>query len=227
MLCIGGYLLPSNRTNVSGGLEPRYRSWEQVGGYFDGDGNVGLEIVKRVLHLRIRFVDTWKPQIETIMAFLVNQGIATGCLGQDNKTAKSPVYRLEVGQIASVLRTAKELFKHCVKKREDLRITIDYLEGRITGNEAIAAFNEEVVNGRRRGVARDANIPYTREEGIRLSKLEIAEKARAAYAVHVPPVEAELIRSDHTDKGLGSFRLAKKYGYSEKVIRRILASRPT
>jgi len=212
---------------VSGGLEPGYKSWEQVEGYFDGDGNVGLEIRKRVLHLRIRFVDTWKPQIESIKAFLNNRKIATGRIGQDNKVAQSPVYRLEVAEVASVLRTAKKLFQLCVKKREGLRITIDYLEWRITGNEAVAAFNEEVVIGRRRSVARDANIPYTREEGIRLSKLENAEKARAAYAVHVPPVEAELIRSDHTDKGLGSFRLAKKYGYSEKVIRRILACRPT
>ena len=212
---------------MSGGPEPRYRSWEQVGGYFDGDGNVGLEIIKRVLRLRIRFVDTWKPQVEAIMAFLVNRGIATGRIGQDNKTSKSPAYRLEINQVASVLRTSKELFDCCVKKREDLRIVIDYLEGRITGNEAVAAFNEEVAVGRRRGVARDADIPYTREEGIRLSKLENAEKARSAYAVHVPPPVEELIRSDHTNLRFGAIRLARKYGYSQKVIRRILAGRPT
>ena len=208
---------------MSGELEPRYRSWDQVAGYFDGDGNVGLEIRKRVLHLRIRFVDTWKPQIESIKAFLTNQRIATGRIGQDNMIAQSPVYRLEVAEIASVLRTAKELFRLCVKKREDLRITIDYLEGRITGNEALAAFNEEVRIGRRRGNLRDAIIPYTREEGLRLSKQENAEKARAAYAVHVPPDLEQLIRLEHTNNGLGAIRLAKKYGYSQKVIRRILS----
>ena len=37
---------------------PPYSAWEQVAGYFDGDGNVGLELVERVLRLKLRFVDT-------------------------------------------------------------------------------------------------------------------------------------------------------------------------
>jgi hypothetical protein len=211
-------------TIVSVGLEPRYRSWEQVGGYFDGDGNVGLEIRNRVLHLRLRFVDTWKPQIESIKAFLTDRRIATGRIGLDNKIAKSSVYRLEVAEIASVLRTAKELLQLCVKKREDLRITIDYLEDRLTGNEAIAAFNEEVRIGRRRGNLREANIPYTKEEGLKLSKQENARKARAAYAVKVPPSVEEMIKSDRREFGLSTYKLSEAYGYSRSVIRRILRS---
>lgn len=31
----------------------RYTSWEQVAGYFDGDGNVGVEVVKYVLKFKL------------------------------------------------------------------------------------------------------------------------------------------------------------------------------
>jgi hypothetical protein len=199
-----------------------YRTWEQVAGYFDGDGNVGLEIIKRVIHLRLRFVDTWAPQIEAIKLFLNKQQVNTGKVGRDNKIDQWPVFRLEVSQVASVLRVAKAMLPHCVKKAEDLRIVIDYLEGRITGNEAVAAFNEEVKIGRRRGNLREANIPYTREEGLILSKRENAKRARAAYAVKVPLEVEDRIRGDHGKLGLGSYELSKKYGYSRSVIRRVL-----
>ena len=199
-----------------------YTSWRQVAGYFDGDGNVGLEIVKRVLHFRLRFVDTWRPQVDSIKSFLDRNGIVTGQVGCDNKNDRHSVFRVEVAQIASVIKAAKAMRRLAVKKAEDLRITIDYLEGRITGNEAVAAFNDEVVSGRRRGKHREAEIPYTREQGIRLSKLANAKKARAAHAVKVAIEIQEKIRNEHYKMKLGSIRLSKKYGYSQSVIRRIL-----
>lgn len=202
----------------------RYTSWRQVSGYFDGDGNVGQEVKKRVLHLRLRFVDTWRPQIEAVKLFLDLHGIARGRIGQDKKNDRKSVFRLEISAIASVIRAAKAMRRFCVKKAEDLRITIDYLEGRITGSEAVAFFNDEVRAGRRRGEIRYADIPYAREEGIRLSKLENARKARAAYAVNVPEEIQERIRDDHKVMKFGFGRLGMKYGYSTKVIRRILGA---
>jgi len=117
------------------------------------------------------------------------------------------------------------MLKYTVKKREDLRIAIEYLEGKITGNEAIAAFNEEVRSGRRRGKIREESLPLTREEGLRQSKLENAKKARAAYAVNVSPEMQEQIRKDHLKGKLGQIRLGRKYGYSVSVIRRVLEAR--
>lgn len=58
----------------------QYRSWRQVGGYFDGDGNVGLEVVKYVLRFKLRFSDTWRPQIETVQSFFHAKGIDTTSL---------------------------------------------------------------------------------------------------------------------------------------------------
>ena len=80
-----------------------YSSWRQVAGYFDGDGNVGLEIVKRVLHFRLRFVDTARPQVDSIKSFLDRNGIVTGQVGCDNKNDRQSVFRVEVAQIASVI----------------------------------------------------------------------------------------------------------------------------
>jgi hypothetical protein len=207
------------------GASERYDSWRQVGGYFDGDGNVGLEVVKYVLRFKLRFSDTWRPQIEAVRAFLDKQGIHTTSISHEPHREKKDAYRIDVGAIESVLKAARKMIPHCVKKAEDLRILADYLGGRITGNQAIERFNREVTAGRRSGYIREMNLPYTREEGLRVAKLENAKKARTAYAVNVSPAIQESIKSDHSKAGLGHIRLSKKYGYSVSVIRRVLGRR--
>ena len=204
----------------------RYRRWEQIGGYFDGDGNVGLEVVKRVLRFKIRFVDTWRPQIEAVSAFLHAQGIKCGSIGKGDKRGLwQAAYRLDVVEISSVIRAARAMLRFTVKKHLELQVVIDYLEDRITGNDAIKIINQEVKNGRRRGKIRDEELPFTRTEGLRLAQLENARYARAAHAVNVGRDTQESIRNDHEEHKLGHIRLSKKYGYSVSVIRRILGAR--
>ena len=201
---------------------PSYQSWRQVGSYFDGDGNVGLELVRYVLRLRIRFVDMWRPQVDTVSSFLIQHRIALTNVCREDSPGRSPAFRIEVGAVESVLRAARRMVPFCVKKAEDLRITIDYLEDKITGDEAIARSNEEVRTGRRSGFLREYTMPRTRNEGIRLKQLENAKKARAAYAVIVGADIQDRIREDHLRLNLGFTRLSKKYGYSQSVIRRNL-----
>jgi hypothetical protein len=199
-------------------------SWEQVGGYFDGDGNVGVEVVKYVLRFKLRFSDTWRPQTETIKSFLNKEGIATPSLWHEMKEGRLDAYRLEVSAVAAVLTAAKAMLPYCVKKAVDLRTLIDYLEGRVTGDQAISRYNEEVCIGRRSGYIRTVDLPYLRSEGPRKAELENAARARAAYAVRVSPEVQKRIRSDHSVSKLGHVRLSKKYGYSVSVIRRILGA---
>jgi hypothetical protein len=206
-------------------LQEGYTSWKQVAGYFDGDGNVGIEVVKKVLRFKIRFVDTWKPQIRSIEYFLSSNGLCCSSIGNGKKRGKwQPAYRLDVVEVRSVLEAARAMLPFTVKKREELQTVINYLEGRITGNDAIASFNEGVRLGRRRGKVRNEVVPYTRPDGLRLGKLENARRARAAYAVDVKPDVQEAIRRDHTDRKLGHVRLSRKYGYSVSVIRRVLGA---
>jgi hypothetical protein len=112
----------------------------------------------------------------------------------------------------------------CAKKAEDLRIMIDHLEGNITGNQAIERYNQEVRVGRRSGFFRDLTLPCFREEGLRTVELENAKKARAAHAVNISPETREKIRNEHREGKLGQIRLSRKYGYSVKVIRRVLGA---
>jgi hypothetical protein len=204
---------------------PPYSSWMQVAGYFDGDGNVGMEVVKRIIKFKIRFVDTWRPQIESIVHFLAGQGVHFGRIGKGDKRGDwQAAYRLDIVEVKSVIMAAKAMLRYTVKKRRELLVVIDYLEGRVIGNEAIGVFNEETRSGRRHGKVRVADLPYTRDDGLRMAQLENARNARAAYAVNVSGAIQEEIRKDHRELKLGHVRLSKKYGYSVSVIRRILGA---
>ena len=181
--------------------------------------------MKRVLRFKTRFVDTWKPQIDSIAAFLALRGISCGSIGKgDKKGAWQAAYRLDVVEVGGVLKT-KSMLTSTVRKRTELQAAIDYLEGRMTGNQILEVFNGAVKSGRRRGKVRFEDIPFTREEGLRLSRLENARNARAAHAVNVGDDIQELVRTDHRVGRLGCLRLSRKYGLSTNVVRRFLGVR--
>lgn len=143
----------------------------------------------------------------------------------EKSVGRNDAYRLEISGLANVLRVAKAMYPFCAKKAEDLRIAIDYLEDRITGDQAIGRLNQEVISLRRAGIIRKFSLPFTRSQGTRVKQLENAKKARAAYAVNIQADVQEKIMNDHARLGLGTIRLSKKYGYSQSVIRRVLGRR--
>ena len=196
----------------------------KVSGYFDGHGNVGLEVVEHVIRLRQRFSDTWKPQIETIRSFVTGKGISSARIWHERTSGHFDAFRIDINATDSVPRAAKTMLPYCSKKAEDLKIVIDYPEGKITESQTIARFNEEVKIGGRSGFFRTQSVPYKREEGIRLAQLENARNARAAYAVNVSATTQDQTRRDHAELKLGFVRLGKKYGYSMHVIRRTLGA---
>ena len=129
----------------------RYTSWNQISGYFDGDGNVGLEVAKRVLRLKVRFVGTWRQQIDSVARFLAHNGIASGTVGKDEKRGSwQAAYRLDIVEVESVAKAAEAMRSSAVKKRIELQVVVEHLEGRITSNQAIEAFNDAVRVGRLR-----------------------------------------------------------------------------
>ena len=217
--------LPDLRAGESLAQSEQYQSWQQTAGYFDGDGNVGIEVVKYVLRIKLRFCDMWKDQIVTVCNFLSGKQVRTRQVSKERHDAKKDAYRIDVGAVDSMLLAAKAMLPLCSKEAEDLRIVIDYLEGRITGNGAIERFNREVLVGRRSGYLRKPILPYTRAEGLRLAQLENAKRARAAHAVNVRDDIQQSIKTDHEHLTLGHIRLSKKYGYSVSVIGRIPGTR--
>lgn len=198
-----------------------YQSWGQVGGYFDGDGNVGVEVVKYVLRFKLIFSDTRKPKIEAVESFMQANGIRVTNTQHEVREGKPVAFRFDVNALRSVLEAAEAMLPVCIRKAEDLAILADYIEGRITGNQAVERYNAEVRIGRRSGYIRALALPLTRAEGLRQAQLENASNARAAYSVDVAQGIQERIRHDHLELELGYIRLSKKYGYPVGVIRRI------
>lgn len=202
----------------------QYISWKQVSGYFDGDGNVGVEVVRYILKFKLRFSDTWRRQIESVRTFLNREGISTSAVWHERRDGRLEAFRVEVSAVSGVLRASKAMLPFCVKKAEDLRILVEYLEGRLSGNEAIERFNEEVRVGRRSGFVRELTLPYTRADGLRIKKHANASRARAAHVVHVGMATQREIKTDHWKHRLSFVKLSKKYGYSVSVIRRVLGA---
>src|SRR5271157_765829 len=101
---------------------PVYNSWEQVSGYFDGDGNVRVEIGTYVLRVGIRFADTWRPQLVSVRDFLLKQGITSVGVGTDKARLgnRRTAYRLDIGEANSVLALIRGMIGYCIKKKEDL-----------------------------------------------------------------------------------------------------------
>ena len=131
------------------------------------------------------------------------------------------MFRLDVGEVQSVVKVMRSLLPLSVKKHEDLRIALDYFEGRITGSQALDGFGEQVSLGRRRGNKRIADLPYTRAQGLRLYQLANAERARIAHRVKVPIDVKRRIKRDRK-RGMGIASLRRKYGYTHGVLERVI-----
>jgi len=115
----------------------------------------------------------------------------------------------------------RSLLPLCVKKHEDLRISLDYFENKTTGDEAVERYNFQISIGRRRGIRKTAHLPYTREEGLGLYQKANARKARLAHRVQVPINIKRTIKRDRK-RGMGVRSLERKYGYTHGVIERVI-----
>ena len=150
-----------------------YRSWEQVAGYFGGDGSVDFDPGKWVLHPRITFTDNYRPLLEMLKLFLAARGIRTW------KTSfLRGAWRFGVAQADSLVQLGTMMGSQCSKKKIEVKAMVDYLESTITGTEFVQALNESVKSGNRTGKIRVVDIPYTREQGQTLSKKEHAEHTK-------------------------------------------------
>lgn len=195
------------RTN----LEIQYVGWSQTGGYFDGDGSSYVVVHDWVLGFSLQWVDNWKPQLVQLSDFLQAQGVASKLYPREG------AWLLSVIRVSDVLEAAKKMISHCSKKRRELINIVEYLENRITASQAIAVFNEEVVSGKRLGVLRKVNLPYTRKEGIIRGRLHKAELLSA-----FTEDQKQEIRKRHLDSKVPTKDLAVMYGVTVQTIRRVI-----
>jgi hypothetical protein len=139
-----------------------YDSWDQVGGYFDGDGTVYINTgSSKVLRFSLIWVDNCRDQLGQLRRFLISQGISTG----EVLRRADGVFSLQIAGHLNVLRAAKLMLPYCYKKRFELSLVIDYYENRLSGTEAIDGFNSAVKSAIRGGKIRALEIPEKYEEG--------------------------------------------------------------
>lgn len=59
-------------------LSQGYSTWEQLSGYFDGDGAIGIRIGAFTIQILAMWNDTDPEQIQDVARFLIREGIMPG-----------------------------------------------------------------------------------------------------------------------------------------------------
>ena len=207
---------------------PKYRSWGQAGGYFDGDGTISFSDTTNQpykLSLSLIFVDQSVDQIRNVRDFLIRNGVKPGNV---LKMSMGNAYMVAVSQFHSVKETLRYMLPHLCKKANEARAALDYYEGRITGNQLALVFRNEVEAGRRERRNRKVpiDVPYKRPEGDRLMKQLRNDRLRDAFGrfrAKVTPRDYERIRREHFVRGKRLRDLTKEYPqYARETIRRVL-----
>lgn len=157
---------------------PSYEKWEQIAGYFDGDGTVAPSDSSNLPYkpgISLFFVDQSYDQIKNARDFLLKDGIRTSNVLEHSRQS---AHLLAVSGCESVKKMLREMLLFLCEKEDEARATLDYLEDRITGNGYLLVFQEEVESSRRkrRPQKLGKDIPYVRPEG-----LEIVEARRKEY----------------------------------------------
>lgn len=126
---------------------PKYHSWRQVAGYFDGDGTIATSDISNrpyKLGLSLVFVDHPTDQIANLSDFLNNHGVRTSrILARSDGNA----YELAISEFYSVKRALRRMIPYLCKKEIEARAALDYCMDRITGNQLLAVFRTEVDAG--------------------------------------------------------------------------------
>ena len=207
---------------------PAYDSWQQVAGYFDGDGTIVISDTSNQPYkpsLSLVLADQSAEQTLMLKDFFRSHGVKTSNV---LKTSKATAHMIAVSRFGSVLAALKAMLPYLFKKSNEARAAIGYYEGRIQGNDLAAVFKDEVKTGRRENRNRKVVIdaPFTYPDGDAMMKARRKERIRAAIArtrAKVSRKDYEAIRADHFKFGRSLSELAELYPqYARETIRRIL-----
>ena len=205
-----------------------YGSWRQIAGYFDGDGNVSISDMSDQpfkLRLSLIFTDGSPEQIYMIRTFFLNRGIRPSNV---LKTSKGTASMIAISRFDGVLTAMKAMLPYLFKKANEALAVIDYYEGRTSGNDLIAIFQQEVTARRREKHNHRVKIdvPYTYPEGDLLMKARRRQRIRdVIYESRAKITERDYdsIRREHLEYGSPLSDLIRAYPqYARETIRRIL-----
>jgi hypothetical protein len=207
---------------------PQYKLWSQVAGYFDGDGTIATSDISNrpyKMSLSLVFVDQSIDQIAALKGFFNLRGIRTSNV---LKRSDGEACEIAISEFKSVKKTLRRMLLFLCKKEIEAQSALDYYEGKITGNQLLAVFKEEVKAGRRERRAHTVmlDVPYTRPDGDKIMKRLRNDRLRDAfgrYRARLTPRDFNSIRTEHFEQGKRICQLVKEYPrYSRETIRRVL-----
>ncbi len=102
------------------------------------------------------------------------------------------------------------------KKRRELQTLLACYDGRITGDQVAAAFNQEVADGAGVGKIRRANLPLTYLEG-RLA-FSTAHKRNPLARRALDANDRQQVRDEYVRVGSTIYQLAESFGASPYTI---------
>lgn len=201
-----------------------YPTWEQLAGYFDGDGDGGVSIFlwKFVVSFYIDFADQCEGQLRQIVAFLRVQGINTGTV---RKASGVNAHTLRIADQASVVRVAERLVPFCFKKRAELLTLLEYRKlDLVTGSEVQSRFEHYVMVGmrERHGKRPFRPMPWAFSIGFRLSRMGRRRHPRKRFVLS--EAQKREARERHNVFGESVKALSLSYGLSRSAMWRVLKS---
>jgi hypothetical protein len=194
-----------------------YATWEQVAGYFDGDGSLKVHTGVYALPIGVSWTDRDSEQIEHVKEFLATRGVV-GRVGETRLRGQT-YYELHVAQSGKALLALRKMLPLVDKKESQVRAGIDYLENRITGEQFIEKLNEAVRLGKRSSPIRNVKMPYTKEQGVHLARAN----ARLGKGRALTTGQIRAMRKDRDSFGLSFLELSKIYGVAPSTAHRSLA----
>jgi LAGLIDADG DNA endonuclease family protein len=170
-----------------------YSSWQQLSGYFDGDGSVELKAGVFVLRFAVTWSDTYLPQLEHIAEFLRSQNIVPSRIRLGKSTIGRSAWHLSVWKFGGQLQVCKSILPYLDKKRVQVKTVIDYLEDRLSGEDVMRIFREEHQNGKWAGRPKNLPMPWSRAQGLELAHSAFVSGAtKANFRRHQHSIPARL-----------------------------------
>jgi hypothetical protein len=208
-----------------------YSKWEQVSGYFDGDGGLKINIGQFTIQVLVMWSDTDYEQLEHIAEFLLKRRILPeGPYLRRGQGKSNDAYNLFLSAEGGGL-VALKCTRHFVdKKRGQVEAAIDYLEDRITGDEFIRRINVEVKRKKRRAPRRPflsgrPCLPSTKSEGLEKRSALAAAKVRLKLGLNFDEKKTREIRNAVIRDKKPISQVAKQYGVSWNSIWRYATGR--
>lgn len=143
--------------------------WKSFTEFFEGEGAISCRVHKRrtrnyVLAILIVIGQKWEPKLKQLERFLASQGIASRLYSE------RAGHSLRIFQASSVRELLERIEPFSFLKRPQIMSARQYLSNKITGDEFLRTLSKEYANGKRRRAPPRVDVPYRREEGLRIAR---------------------------------------------------------